>query len=391
MAVNRQLSLKSISSKILIIAPHFWPEMGGVETHLLEVIPELLARGWQITVITQEPIIKTATKTTQPLPQIPLSKSQPRPDFLAKIQVIRFFCPAWPIIGLLIIWGQMWRHRAQWLTASVVHVHDVMIWLFPWRWLIKGRVILTMHGWESRFPIPRKNRWLKQLSARLANRVLAVGKFIGEFYGIFPDQIILGGVNKQAVISESALISKHNWPKIFSQRQLVTAPVRLLFVGRLAVDTGLPELLAAINLLSPTNRARLRVELAGDGELRTEGELVGRVIGWLDQPSLAKEMKNAQLCFVGGYLSALQSLAAGCVTLASYDQPLKQAYWQKSELTGRVLVTNSALKLAKIITNYLNNPEDHWDQLKKNRAWAAQQSWGKIAEVYEQVYRDENV
>jgi len=147
--------------KVLFLAQHKWPHVGGVERHIKEVSLSLRKKGHTITIISEESI---------------------------KYPKIKF-------IGLLHIWLWLWRNRKLIKETNVVHCHDVFIWYLPFRFLYPQKpVYTTFHGWEGVWPIPWKNITLKRLAARLSWGTIAVGGYIEKYYGIKADKIIYGAI-----------------------------------------------------------------------------------------------------------------------------------------------------------------------------------------------------
>lgn len=147
--------------KILMLAEHKWPHIGGVEIHIRELTKSLERKGNRVKIISAENI---------KYPNIKL-------------------------IGLLYIWFWLVKNIKLVEWADVVHCHDVFIWYLPFRFLYpKKKVFTTFHGWEGIWPIPYKNILLKQIAARLSSGTMGVGKYIEKYYGIRVDKIVYGGV-----------------------------------------------------------------------------------------------------------------------------------------------------------------------------------------------------
>ncbi|KUK79071.1 MAG: Glycosyltransferase, group 1 family protein, partial [Microgenomates bacterium 39_7] len=252
--------------------------------------------------------------------------------------------------------------------AEIIHVHDVMVWCLPLRLLFpRKKIILTMHGWEGVYPLPKKNILLKQLGGWLANKVICVGEYVKKYYQVSCDQVVYGGVSDDFVSS----LKK-------------TRDIQLMFVGRLEADTGLKILLESLSNLSKDKKTSLRVVFAGDGKLKAECEDFGTVAGWLDEKDLAKKMRQTKLVVAGGYLSALESLAAGCEVIAVADSPLKKDYWQMSELDRWISVASSSDKFQELILNFsLDLVKSKKPQPKEIMR---QYSWGNMVKRYLSLY-----
>jgi hypothetical protein len=147
--------------KILFIAKHKWPRVGGVERHLKATSSKLYALGYNITTISEEDIKPPHTK----------------------------------YFGLLYIWYWLFKNRELITRSDLVHIHDVFIWYLPFRFLYPiKKVYITFHGWEGVYPIPLWNILNKKIANYLCNGSIAVGKYIEKYYKIKCNFIIHGAV-----------------------------------------------------------------------------------------------------------------------------------------------------------------------------------------------------
>ncbi len=351
---------------LLIVTPYFYPHQGGVEKHVLKTSlllkPLLKKQGLNLEIITQRPNAKL-----------------PHQEKTQGLMIHRFDFPKIKFFGLLIIWSRILFNYFQLIKkADVIHVHDVMIWLLPVRLLFpRKKIILTMHGWEGIYPIPRKNIWLKQLSAVLANKVICVGGYISKHYGVNCDELIDAGVDLQNKLSAEKVRQKL---EVASNKRL-----KIVYLGRLARDTGLELMLQAWQELPKKAQEKLEIVFVGDGPLRRSCEMAGKVLGWVHEEQVESELRSAQICFAGGYLSALEAMAAGCRVFVGADNQLKYDYWQDWGENGRVLVFTSAEEIKLFLLK--PQPILNTAQVMQNKKWAEKQTWDKIADLYWDLYR----
>lgn len=163
--------------KILFIAHYFYPHIGGVEKHVLEVAKSLVQKGNEVTILTER-----------------YDKSLKDKETVNGIKVVRFSYPHIKLIGLKFIWWNIFKNRKLIVGADVVHIHDVFIWYLPFRFLFPfKKVYTTFHGWEGIWPIPWQNILIKRMAARLSDGSIAVGKYIEKYYGIKATKILYGG------------------------------------------------------------------------------------------------------------------------------------------------------------------------------------------------------
>lgn len=354
--------------KLVVVTSRFLPNQGGVEQHVAETVRLALAQGWEATIITGVDL-QTAHRAR--------STWHWRPDDSVSSNsavVIPLQYDSIKGIGLFQIWWQFLQVLPLFRKAHVIHVHDVMWWFLPIRILMPAKpVILTMHGWEGVFPIPAHFRFIKRLGAVFADRILAIGDYIGQYYGVRPDSISYGATTvPNALLSDSKMLQ--------SRRQ--HRPV-VAYVGRLAHDTGLPEMLTTIPLLTT-----LDWHFYGDGPLRRECERWGTVHGW---SSIKPWLVDAD-CIVGsGYLSVWEALWAGKKVIVYAGNPLKVDYFLKAPFAPYITLVTNREECLHALTTVSKKPSAtqaalRMKQLEAGQTLARAQQWSKISDLYHQWY-----
>jgi hypothetical protein len=176
--------------KILFLAHHKWPHIGGVEKHIEAIKNILSSKDYEINVISEEDIKYPKIK----------------------------------IVGLFYIWWWLFKKRDIIKNADIVHVHDVFIWYLPFRFLYpRKKLYTTFHGWEGVYPIKLWQLLNKKIANKLSKGSISVGKYIEKYYGIKSDHIIYGGVGK---LSKNKFVKKKD---------------TIVFLGRQDADTGINE------------------------------------------------------------------------------------------------------------------------------------------------------
>lgn len=329
--------------RILMISRFAPPHVGGVEKHIYEVSRVLRKKGYKIALLTQKDIN---------YPQIPL-------------------------LGLVFIWFWMFRRRRELAKYDLVHIHDVFIWYLPLCLLMPGKsVYVTFHGWEGKFPIPMRYKWVKQISARLAWGNICVGDYIAKWYGIKADYVTYGGVAKNQI--------SHSKSRVQLKSKNYNVKLKILFIGRLEEDTGLPVYLGALHLIKQKH-PKLSVEFLGDGSLRKEAEKYGKVHGFVSNS--APYLKKARFVFTSGYLSMLEAMAAGKLVFATYDNRLKKDYLNMSPFKNYAIMEKDPLTLAQRVAYYIQHEHDEKRRVKRIERWANTQTWDKAAELYLKLWR----
>lgn len=312
--------------KILFFSHFYHPHIGGVEKHIQLLSQELLKDGHEVTLITSKhkPNLKNY-------------------EIVDGIKVHRISLPKTKIIGLFTIWIKLFKFHKLFKNSDVVHVHDVFIWILPYRILhLNKPIFLTHHGWEGVYPIPLKNILMKKLSNAFSNGSIAVGDFIPKYYGIKPNFVIYGATEQR---KKYAKVQK-----------------TILYLGRLDKDTGLEIFLESAKKLND-----YKIEFCGDGELIDECKKFGKVHGFVTDPS--KFLQRSQFCVISGYLSLLEAISYGCIPIAIYNNPLRRDYFKLSPFAKQVILagdTNELLKkIAKESIEKVNIAEYSWKNLKK--------------------------
>jgi len=253
--------------RVLFLTHFVWPHIGGVERHVERIADRLRRKGYKVKIISEKDIKYPNTK----------------------------------FLGLLYIWFWLFKNRKLIINADVIHVHDIFIWYFPFRFIYpKKKVFLTVHGGQDKWPIIFKDKILVKIAAKLSKGTICVGDFISKYFGIKADYVIYGGVDEiQKKIKKEKLI---------------------IFLGRLEKETGVYEFIKKIK-----NRNDYKIEFIGDGSQRSICEKYGVVRGFCDPTPY---LQKASICFAGGYLSALEALEYRCELWTDANTPVKFYYWK---------------------------------------------------------------
>jgi len=340
--------------KILFLTRRFWPEIGGVEKHTLEVAKRLVKAGHKVAVISETPFSKQTQQNLRP-----------------KIQALKAYrIPAdkdnW--FKKFRIWRWLWENRVLIHQAEIVHAHDVGFWYWPFRILFpKKPFFITFHGWEGKFPLPFKNKLIRKVSEKLAWGNICVGDYLKKWYGTRPDYVIYGGVSNS-----------------FPTPHLPKSKSLIVFVGRLEKDTGLPIYLKAVAQLALNNLTQ-KIIFLGDGPLRRKAEKYGHVLGFVKE--IQPYLYHSRFVFTAGYLSILKAMVCQRLVFAVYDNPLKKDYLKMAPFAKWIVAESDPRKLAKKIKYYLDHPHKERNLTKKAYKWAKKQDWGKVVEVYLRLWK----
>jgi glycosyltransferase involved in cell wall biosynthesis len=338
--------------KILQITPFYEPHLGGIETHVKAINKELIKQGHQVSVLTQR--YDETLPLQEKLSQVDIHRIDLEKNYSSKL------------IKKLTVWQQVAKHSQLLLKADIIHVHDVYWWLLPLLPLFWSKIYLTFHGWEGEFPVPWRNKLARYCWSKLALKTIHVGDYIQDFYWDKPDMVIYGGVKNTRIKTKKKIGKK----------------VQIVFVGRLEVENDLEKYLALAKKL----KSILDIEITwvGDGFYREECERYGQVTGMIKD--LTKYISKADLVWSASYLSILEAQAQGKIVCALYSQQLKERYLKSFPGFAYMLVEYNVEQMKIQIVKLVKNSPVFNQYSRQAQLWAAQQTWKKVADKYQQLW-----
>ncbi len=333
--------------KILFLTPRYAPHLGGVEKHVEEVTRRLQKRH-DICIVTE-----------QSDPSSPFCEKKDDVEIHRIPQQSR-------ISRKIFLWWWFVRHFSLIFSADIIHIHDVFFWVLPFRWLLFWkRFFITFHGYEAPGPPTLRQIFWHQFAELSTEKNICVGDFHQQVYGVTPTFVTYGGLDEDE--------KKHASKK----------PNSLVFVGRLAEDTGIYTYCQAASVLPSS----YTFDIYGDGPLRPVCEKLVEHAGAKIRfhgfvPDAAKFFPNYESVLSSQYLSMLNGLAAGAHVIAVADSEIKKIYLEETPFVQWIVVAQSPSEMYQEII------QKHETQ-KHGRDWAAAQTWEKGAETYEQLWRSE--
>jgi glycosyltransferase involved in cell wall biosynthesis len=340
---------------IVFLTRRYWPAVGGVEKHLEGVIEALgeLRKDFQFTVITEKH-----------------HADLPESEMHLGVQILRLLLlPAKNPNIKKSIWDGMTKHLKVLQSADVIHVHDVFFWLLPFLpRLFNKKIFITFHGYEPPGPPNWRQRFWHQYAELFSDGNICIGGFHQKWYGVEPTQISFGAVDS----------IKEKSPAKHTQNKFV-------FVGRLEEDTGIWAYLQAFSqYVKKYPNDQHALDIAGDGPLRMQLEQFVRdeklPVHFLGQIKVSPNFYTGyQASFVSGYLTILESLAAGIPVISTYSTQLKKDYLSNTPFAEWIDVAAPGEELLAAMTNH--HQLDH-----QGRDWANEQSWTVLAKQYLQLW-----
>lgn len=362
---------------ILFFARLFYPHIGGVETHMLEVGDRLRKKGHKIILVTEK------------LPDGSHRNWQKETNSAKMAGEIESRLAFWDIYHIPVgkyeknkkwqIWWWLWQHRDIMEKADIVHCHDVFFWFLPFRFLYRQKpVFTTFHGYETKFPPEQRAITIRQWSEKLSWGNICVGDFIRKWYGTHPDFVTYGGVD----VEEVKKYQNDTNPVVISDstKKIRKNKITIVFIGRLATDTGILAYDQAIGILNNKNIHEFEFVVIGDGTLKRNLKNVTHIV--TSEQNIYPYIKNAHMIFASSYLTILQALVMKKPVIAFYDNPLKEDYLKLSPFARWIAIENSSEKIAKKVLHILNERESIAKTIKEAYFWVNEQTWNAVANLY---------
>lgn len=245
--------------KILQLTAHFKPNIGGVETHLSDLVEVLIKRGFDVGVLTYQPLTTNVSwrvfekNKKLMIIRIPWITglfyklvNSPILEFLYLLPGLFFMTP------LILIWK----------NPDVIHAHGLVagfVGVF-WGKVFNKRVVVSVH---SIYHFPRKG-FYKEFASWIfknANLVLGLSKQAKQ-------EIKSLGILSEKVDNFTYWIDLEKFRKVKNIKQSLGWKDKstVLFVGRLVKEKGILELLESVKEWDKS----ISLKIIGSGPLEEE-------------------------------------------------------------------------------------------------------------------------
>ena len=335
--------------KIVFFARFFYPHIGGVEKHVMEISKILINKGHTVSVITEQLV---DTKVKEEIDGITIYRvTTGGDDWFKKFR----------------IWRGMWDLKNVIEDADIIHCHDIFFWYLPFRFLYPSKpVYSTFHGFEK-FPVPPKAIIVRKFSEKLSFGNICIGDYLSHWYRTKPDYVMYGAIKKHDVITSG-----------MSQK------IRIGFVGRLAIDNGMPVYIKIMKLLKK-RKINYQFEAFGDGELRKEVEKYGRVYGFVSNPE--EIMKKVDIIFSASYLGTMEAFQNKKYVISVFDDLLKEYVLNTAPWKDWITITDDPEKACTTIMDIHKNPESYIERIQSSYKWVQTQTWENATNVYLKLWK----
>lgn len=345
--------------RVLMFAQRLPPAIGGVERHVAGLTHALSQRGYQITLV--------APSHAPNLPE----EEQINDCHILRVPHTRRrrYVRSW----------RWWMTRRQLLARSdIIHFHGVytaLHWFGPLYSLCLNKPrYLTFHGYEMRYPIPRRARLYRWLAAHLVHGSICIGHFLIKWFNLRPCAVTYGAVTMPATITPPP-------PEPHG-----------VFVGRLDKDTGLDIYLRGLGILRREHSLCLPLTVCGDGPLRGHLERLAssesvrvNFVGLTAHPE--QYLAKATIALASGYQSMLEAMVCRLPVFSVYHTPVKADYLRMVPNASRMFaIAGTPRELAVQLSDFLSNPQAHDRQLEQAYQFAARHTWSQLAETYTRLW-----
>ena len=344
--------------KILFFVPDYYPHIGGVEKHVEKLSRELVAEGYEITVLLQK-------------------KDDNHADFeiINSVNVVRInkkFSKTWNRIWLLFY---ILKNFKKWCDYDILHFHDFgQFWIFALPVIIPLKILnkkcyVTFHGWEGCVPPKKTIIFKRKIVEFLTDGNICIGHFIEKWYGTKSTLISYGGVDKA--------------------KDLDSDDDYILYTGRLAPDTGIMNYLKAWEQIQDDYK-NMYFKICGDGilldQLKKYVQLksIKRVVFEGFVTDIEGQIKNSKIVFCSGYLGIMEAFSYKKAVISVYDNELKKDYLTMIPDYFEMMwvVDDSVQAVSKAIECAIK------DNIRRVRGYnfSLNNSWGRVKDEYETLW-----
>ncbi len=336
-ASKNQLSL-------VVLAPSFYPNTGGVEKHLEKVCEGLVEKGWAVTVLVR------------------YAKNYPRSLSHKGVRIIRM--PKSDSSKTMWLWYL--RNKEIFNNATAIHSHDYFP--FALRKLVKNKPwVHTFHGYEG-YPLDPRAIESRKNVVKAVDYTFCVGAFIEKWYGTKCDEVIWGAAEPTKQRNQN-----NKWD--------------FIFFGRYEPDTGFAEYVKGFKLIAAQNPNLTMLSLGYGSQEKWARDFAktNNLNIQFHEPvaNVGPFLQQSRVAFVSGYLAIIECGRDKKPIVAYYGTPIKEDYLKLHPQAKAFAIVNSAQQIAKSGVKALNpNSAD----IKSLYDWSKTQTWDKIINQYEKTY-----
>lgn len=327
---------------ILFLTRLYHPHIGGVENHVRILTQELLNKGYQVVVLTEQ--FEPGLKRTEIIDRVKVVRIPIGPNSLVK----KFYIWKWVVFNAVFFY-----------RFDIVHVHDVFFWLYPLLpFGFYKRSAITFHGYEG-FPI--KKSWIiqRKIAEFTTKGSICVGDFMKKWYFARPTYVTYGGVR---LTRENAKVSSQS----------------AVFFGRLDDQTGILQYIKAYKIIKK-KYPKFILTVVGEGSLGSKIPDDVNILGF--QENVEDLIASNRFVFVSRYLSMLEALVQKKEVIAVYNSPIMKDYLEMSPFKKYVQIARDENDIVNFVRKSIEKGTDT-NKIDKGYYWASRQTWNKVCDFY---------
>jgi glycosyltransferase involved in cell wall biosynthesis len=333
--------------KVIFFCRRFYPLIGGVEKHVLEIGKILIAKGYEVVVITEN------------------YQSMPVTAKVEGISIVRINAGDENKFKKFRVWFMLLKHLKLISKADIVHCHDIFYWYLPFRFIFpRKKVFTTFHGYEGNKIPGLSAKFMHKLAEVLSFGNICIGSFYKKWYGTNATIISFGAVDKRLI----ALGNNKNIPTKDA-----------MYIGRLENEAGIMEYLKAIKGL------QINLDIYGEGALEKyarryvkENKLSVNFKGFV--ANATDYIKDYKFVFVSRYLGILEAFALKKPVFAVYNNDIKYDYLKETPFADYISISGNSTKLQSELKNFKENKTSI--NPKKSYDWVKDKTWEELVSSY---------
>lgn len=360
--------------KVVFLTRRYYPHVGGVEKHISRITRELISRGWNVEIITEN--------HDQDAPKYTTSNVEN-----ARVHYLTFGPDGW--FKKFRIWRSMISRKDLFEDADIIHIHDIVFWYLPLLLLVRKPIYATFHGDEKVYPIAKSAIFIRRLSEFVSKRSIDVGAYLAKWYGTRPDTTIHGAVEKAYAISghqknaNNLHISGKRRPDITKKTHPTHTKTHLLLLGRLDPDISI-HLYTDIFKNLTSRGFEYTLDVCGDGSEKRSLQKFGKVHGFVRD--VDPYVKKADIVCASSYLAILEALSMYKPVVAVYENPMKKDYLSLAPFSKWICITDKQHTAVKYIERIARTGYSE-SQRKEIRDYIMSITWKHITDQYEELWQ----
>jgi len=354
--------------KVLFLTRSFYPSIGGVEKHILELSKVLIAKGHKISVITEKPYSNNYHSD--------LSNDNLEGEiFGIKIYRINVGKDDW--FKKFRIWKEFFKNINLFFSADIVHCHDVFFWYLPFRFIFPfKKIYTTFHGYEGNNMPTKKAIFMHKIAEVLSNGNICVGDYLKKWYGTKPTIVIYGAINV---------------PKNLSIQKPSKDIKNVLYIGRLEEEAGILTYLKTLKTLKDLG-VNLKLTVLGDGVQKKQAQKYSlknnlNVIFKGFVKEVYDYLLDADIVFTSRYLGTLESFVFKKFVFCIYNNEIKKDCFRMSPFEKFIVLQKDPKSLAEEVLKYIKNPNLYYEKITKVNKWVVAQTWENLANQYLKLWK----